>query len=224
MEYVENVYILHSHRKSIAIEIQRDGKVLVRAPLRTPQARIEALLIEKKNWIEEKLALCRQMQDQIPIHTYSPGETFPFLGIWHPLKLVDRTRPALILAEAFELSKGSQPRAREVFIHWYRSEAARIFQERTSIWSAACGLKPSALGLSSARTRWGSCASNGKINLTWRLVMAPLSILDYVVVHELAHLKVKNHSKTFWDLVKSHLPDYQSRRKWLKENGFRLDL
>lgn len=170
------------------------------------------------------MALTRQIQTQIPTHTYEPGETFPFLGVWYPLKLVDRNRPVLFLDGGFELSRSGKPRAHEIFTAWYRHEAARLFQERISFWSAATGLQPTGLGLSSAHTRWGSCGPTGKINLTWRLVMAPVPVVDYVVVHELAHLKVKNHSKTFWNLLQAYLPDYQQRRKWLNDNGLRLDL
>jgi predicted metal-dependent hydrolase len=224
MESVQNVTIIRSRRKSIAIEIQRDGKVLIRAPLRASQSRIDALLIEKNAWIAEKLALSRQMQAQIPNHAFDPGETFPYLGVWYPLKLVDHHRPALSLGVGFELARTAQSRAHEIFTAWYRREAARLFQERISYWSAETGLHPGGFGLSSARTRWGSCGPTGKINLTWRLVMAPLPVVDYVVVHEITHLKVKNHSKNFWNLLSTFLPDYLQRRKWLNDNGLRLDL
>jgi predicted metal-dependent hydrolase len=221
---VQNVWILRSRRKSIAIEIQRDGKILVRAPLHAAQTRIEALLIEKKAWIEAKLALIGQIQAQVPVHSFQPGDTFPYLGVWYALKLVERSRPILLLDGTFQLSKSAQPAAREAFEAWYRREAARLFQERVAFWSAATGLTPSRLRLSSARSRWGSCSSSGNINLAWRLVMAPLEVIDYVVVHELAHLKVKNHSKTFWNLVQIHMPNYAAHRKWLKDHGLRLEL
>ncbi len=221
---MHEVTILRSRRKSLAIEIQRDGKILVRAPLRTAQSRIEALLREKNAWIEQKLAMVRQLQTQIPSHSFVSGEAFLYLGIRYPLRLVDRTRPALVLDGAFELAKGSYPRARDVFQAWYRNAAASYFQERMAVWSTRTGLDPTALGISSARTRWGSCSPSGKINLTWRLVMAPPAAIDYVIVHELAHLRVKNHSRSFWDLVRVFLPDYPAQRKWLKENGQQLDL
>ena len=221
---VKNLTILHSKRKTISIEIQAGGKIVVRAPYRTSQARIDALLVEKKAWIEEKLASALQLQDQVPVHAFKAGETFPYLGTWTPLRLVERAKPVLSLNGAFELAKSAQPRAREVFTAWYQTEAARLFSERLALWSAKTGLVPSGLGLSSARTRWGSCSPNGKINLTWRLVMAPLAVIDYVVVHELVHIKVKNHSNNFWNLVQLYLPDALARRKWLNENGLRLDL
>lgn len=85
-------------------------------------------------------------------------------------------------------------------------------------------VRPEKLRISSARTRWGSCSAKGTISLTWRLVMAPPEILDYVIVHELAHLKVKNHSSAFWKVVETYLPGYQNQRKWLKQNGHTLDL
>ena len=220
---MQSVQILRSRRKTLAIEVHLDGNVLVRAPLRTSQKRIDALLKGKQTWIDQKLA---QVSARIktPIHHFSPGELFPYLGKWYPLELVDRSLPALELETSFLLSRSEEPKARQVFTDWYRKEASRIFTDCLRQWSQRTGLIPSRLSLSSARTRWGSCGPSGSINLTWRLVMAPLPAIDYVIVHELAHLVIKNHSRSFWSEVEKHLPVYRVARCWLKENGHRLDI
>ena len=96
--------------------------------------------------------------------------------------------------------------------------------ERVAFFARSQDVKPGKLCISSARTRWGSCSAKGTLSFTWRLVMAPLDIIDYVVVHELCHLKEMNHSRAFWERVETILPDYKRRRKWLKENGGALRL
>jgi hypothetical protein len=104
-----------------------------------------------------------------------------------------------------------------------RSEAARLIQERVAIYSEKLQLFPKKVIIKNQRQRWGSCsARTGSLNINWRLVMAPPEVLDYVVVHELSHIKHPNHSRSFWSLVAQFIPDYKTRRKWLREHGGRL--
>ncbi len=222
---MQNVRILRSRRKTLSIEVHPDGSVVVRAPLRASQARIDAVLKERQAWIESKQTLVTQRAAETPNHHFTPAETFPYMGIWYPLEYVVQARPALKLQQqTFRLAQSALPKAREVFTHWYMQEARRVFGERMAFWQAKTGLHPLSLSLSSARTRWGSCSSIGRINLTWRLIMAPLEVIDYVIVHELAHLKVKNHSAIFWMEVEKHFPNFKTQRDWLKTNGIRLNL
>jgi len=219
-----SVQILRSRRKTLAIEVHLDGRVLVRAPLRTSQRRIDALIKDKQAWIDQKLIQAQSIGRQNPVHLFSVGEQFPYLGAWYPLELVQRSLPTLELATSFRLSAAAVPSARQVFTEWYRKQAAKVFSERYDFWVQHTGLAPTHLSLSSARTRWGSCGPSGSINLTWRLVMAPLASIDYVIVHELSHLVIKNHSRFFWSEVEKHMPDYRQARDWLKKNGHRLDI
>ena len=99
-----------------------------------------------------------------------------------------------------------------------------MLTERVEFFAHAQGFKVKKIRISSARTRWGSCSAKGTLSFTWRLVMAPPDVIDYVVVHELCHLKELNHSKAFWAQVEAILPDYKTRRKWLKDNGAKLHL
>ena len=216
--------LIRSKRKTVAIEIHPDRTVLVRAPLRAHRAALDALVAEKQAWIDRKLEEMSLARPQAPLHQYVSGEAFPYLGIWYALALVERIRPAIELDGSFNLAKNSLPRAAAVFTAWYRRQALEIFAERVAAWSRVMDLHPSRIRISSARTRWGSCSSRGSISLTWRLVMAPPEIIDYVVVHELAHLKERNHSAAFWKLVAAFMPDYAQKRRWLKENGRRFDL
>lgn len=113
--------------------------------------------------------------------------------------------------------------SREKMVVWYRKQAREILTQRMKHWSTLSGWQFKSMSINSARTRWGSCGPKNSINLSWRLVMAPMHVVDYVVVHELAHTVVKNHSRKFWDAVAGVLPDYKERRRWLRENEGRME-
>jgi predicted metal-dependent hydrolase len=220
---MQKVRIIRSKRKTLSIEVHPDGEVLIRAPLRLPKKMIDRVLEEKHDWVRRKLADFENQRAGQPLRNFNPGETFPFLGQRYPLHLRDRARPALALENGcFLLARGALEQAEEVFERWYRAEAQRVFAERLAYYSALTGLQPERLRLSSARTRWGSCSTSGTLSLNWRLILAPPTILDYVILHELAHMKIKNHQRAFWELVEKMLPDYAARRKWLKDYGHQL--
>ena len=213
--------LVRSRRKTVAIIVERSGAVVVRAPLRTPKARIEEIVAQKEKWIVRKQAQAQQQQAQQQTHRYEDGEQFYYLGKAYPLKLVDRQRRPLALeGDQFTMNRSRQAQAEQIFTAWYRQQAHIILPIRVAQYAGTSGLgTPVRLRITSARTRWGSCGSKGSINFSWRLVMAPLPVIDYVVVHELAHLKELNHSKAFWALVKGVLPDYKGRHRWMKNNG-----
>jgi predicted metal-dependent hydrolase len=112
----------------------------------------------------------------------------------------------------------------KLFTAWYKQQARWVLAKRVEWFASRCKFTYTQVRISSAHTRWGSCSSRGTLSFTWRLVMAPLEVVDYVVVHELAHLRVKNHSPAFWKEVEAILPDYKARQKWLKTNGKLLTL
>jgi hypothetical protein len=122
------------------------------------------------------------------------------------------------------LPKSALPQAREHFTAWYKLQARQLIEERVRYFAARFGLHYSRVRITSARTRWGSCSSRGTLSFTWRLVMAPPAAIDYVVVHELAHLLVRNHSPAFWRKLEELLPDYRPPQQWLKQNGHLLIL
>ena len=217
--------LIRSDRKTIAILVRRDGTVIVRAPHRATNQQIMGFVEQKRAWIEEKLLQASQRTAQAAPRAFAAGERFRYLGGEYPLEIVRRARPALSFDGAcFTLAESSLPRARETFEAWYRAEARRVISERAQVLAAHHRLAYSKIKITSARTRWGSCSSLGTLSFTWRLVMAPLPVIDYVIIHELAHLVERNHSKRFWDRVKAMLPDYAKHVRWLKENGFHLSL
>jgi predicted metal-dependent hydrolase len=215
--------IIRSKRRTIAIIVHRDGRVVVRAPLKTPEALIRAFIESKSGWIEEKKALAAK-HVALPVKKYTGGEKFLLLGREIPLRVVDKQKTALKFQDEFFLSKTAFPKAQALFTKWYQARAREILTERVELYARQFGLKYEKIRISSARTRWGSCSSRGTLSFTWRLVMAPLDVVDYVVIHELAHLKVKDHSPKFWAEVERMQPDFKRRRAWLKKNGRFLTL
>ena len=122
------------------------------------------------------------------------------------------------------LPKDRTSEAAKLIKKWYRDEAQKVFEERVKYYAFVTGLQYKSVRASAAARRWGSCGVNGTLNLSWRLVMAPLRVIDSVVVHELVHTEFRNHSKGFWARVRKIMPDYDQQKKWLKENQRILEI
>jgi hypothetical protein len=215
--------LIRSKRRTIALIIERDGSFTVRAPLRAPNAAIETFIQQKADWITRTREKIKNVQPVLA-KQYADGEKFLFLGSSFDLKLVGLQKPWLRFENGFTLHRAVQEKGEQVFTRWYKERAFEIISERVKQYSQKYNFTPKQVKISSAKTRWGSCSPNGTLNFTWRLVMAPLEVIDYVVVHELTHLRVKNHSSKFWKAVESIYPEYKKQRKWLKENGEKLNL
>ena len=227
--------LIRTKRRSIALIVQRDGTLVVRAPLRASLHKIEELVSLKADWIRQKQALARRLPAPAP-HRFLPGETFWYLGKIYPLQInIDftthlpwRAVPGQVCGEnSFVLNQGALPKAKEHFTAWYKAQARRVIEERVQWFAARYGLHQKTgkrVRITSARTRWGSCSASGALSFTWRLVMAPPAAIDYVVAHELAHLLVRNHSPAFWRKLGELLPDYRTPQQWLKQNGHLLTL
>lgn len=173
--------LIRSARKTVAIQITRQGEVIVRAPRQCPLSFIESFLTDKRPWIERKQQEIKQREE---MHEDEPD--------------LART-----------------PAEEQV----YRAQAAEIFARKAAYYAARMGVTYQRIAIRDQKTRWGSCSSRGNLNFNWRLVLAPVPVLDYVVIHELAHRREMNHSPRFWSIVAEMMPDYQMHRKWLRDHG-----
>ena len=216
--------LVRTRRKTIALVVERDGGLTVRAPLRMTDTHIREFVDSHRDWIVKNQAKAR-LHAPPPPKKFTDGETFLYLGKSLPLSIVRAQRPALTLERSgFRLAKSFLPKAEQVFIRWYKKQALEVFTERVEMLGKRYGFNYQKIRISSARTRWGSCSARGTLSFTWRLVMAPLEIVDYVVIHELVHTEIKNHSKVFWKRIGEILPDHKTRIRWLKQNGKFLTL
>jgi predicted metal-dependent hydrolase len=214
--------LVRSKRKTLSLIVETDGTLTVRAPLRMKEADIRRFIDVKSDWIKRKQAHV-QKEAYVP-RRYADGETFLYLGKEVPLRLVPDRNPALVMDSVFKLARSAQLRAAPVFEDWYKKQARTVLTERVEFYARKYGFNLERIRISAARTRWGSCSVKKTLSFSWRLVMAPPEIIDYVVVHELCHLKELNHSGSFWAQVGLILPDFKARRKWLKQNGANLRL
>jgi predicted metal-dependent hydrolase len=178
---------------------------------------IEDLIREKEGWVRKKLAEMRQ-RPQATVHTYEEGEIFYFLGRPYPLRFVEGMGGKIERSDRLLVCSTLKPDARNQLKRWYMAEAKKEIHARCMWFSMMTGYTPASLRITDARQRWGSCTSKGGLNFSWCLIQAPLEIVDYVIVHELVHLKQHDHSPKFWAKVKEVMPDYERRRKWLREN------
>lgn len=220
---IEPYKLIRSKRRTIALMISADATVVVRAPAHVPLDTIEQFVGRNTGWIQRTLARL-QKRPQVRQKQFVSGEEFLFLGEFYPLEVQNDTGQPLYLRDGFILNAKEQSRGRELFIGWYKKEAKKIIAARVEWWAQRFGLAYQSVNITCANRRWGSCAPNDRLNFSWRLVMAPISVIDYVVVHELAHITHKNHSRRFWSRVKAMYPGHKAAKTWLRENEGMLNL
>jgi predicted metal-dependent hydrolase len=213
-------------RKTISLHIKEDGKIVIYTPYRTPKWEIEKFIQEKQSWIVEKISEKEKRMKEAE-KAFLPGEKFLYLGEWYPLEMQEPSNkePPLTLAFGkFILNDDRIGEARNLFCDWYKREAKEKIKERVDYYSRRFRLVPEGIKITSARSRWGSCSRDNRLSFSWRIIMASLSVIDYILIHELVHIREKNHSKKFWNYLESVLPDYRKHRYWLRENGHFLQL
>lgn len=210
--------IIRSKRKSIALVVTRDARLVVRAPLLASRRHIEKLVSEKSDWILKRVVEAMSNRHKTKPKKFISGEKFLYLGKMYELQIVDDPKDFLKLGDKFFLSFGNRKQAKQIFIDWYKKSAKKIIPERVDLYASRHGFKYIKIRITSAQGRWGSCSHRGNLNFSWRLIMAPLEVIDYVIIHELAHLKHRNHSKKFWADVEVHCPNHKEHKKWLREN------
>jgi len=220
--------VIRTGRRTMAIQIDPYKGVIVRVPRQTRDSEIRHLLEKKTSWINKHLALAVQRASEIPRHNFMSGDIFLFRGEEYSLVFEPARKNHIKIAGHYIIVglKPDTPRERipEILKKWYIAQARKIFNERVLVYSRGLGVQPSRISIRSQSKRWGSCSTRGNLNFNWKLVMAPPPILDYVVVHELCHLKHPNHQPEFWKMLGNIMPDYAVHRDWLKQNGHKLGL
>ncbi|AQS60631.1 M48 family metallopeptidase [Desulforamulus ferrireducens] len=214
--------------KNVRLTINSPEMLEVVVPMRYPQDQLEALLKTKQNWILEKLNWFSQRLEQKPKNNPEETPTVLFLGKGYRLvKVLQPGSPQVELVGdkmIVMFPQQKQVKIHDILVGWLRCQARRVINQRLQQYSKLLNVQYNQVFIKDQKTRWGSCSSGGNLNFNYRLVMAPLTVIDYLVVHELAHLREMNHSKQYWQLVESVCPDYRLHRQWLKEHGDELTL
>jgi predicted metal-dependent hydrolase len=217
MEKKTTYKLLRSNRKTIAIHITKEGEVQVRAPFKAKQKDIDDFVTLKRDWIERHLRRIKEAQGSRLNFELNYGNQLRLMG--KKILLVARKGDKVGFdGQCFYLPPNFPPcEIKKVVISLYKQIAKQVLTDRTFAYAGELGVMPTAVKVNSAKTRWGSCSSKSSINYSWRLIMATNEIIDYVIVHELAHINELNHSPQFWAIVEYILPDYKKRQKKLKE-------
>ncbi len=214
--------VIRTNRKSIAIIVENDGSLTIRAPKRVSDSVIQKFIAQNTEWIQKTQV---KMRNKMPsAHRFEDGEQFFYLGARYPLRLVDVQKPALIFNNGFILDRKFRSEARQIFQKWYQREARKVITERVQKAASLLKYDYSRIRITSARTRWGSCSSRKTLSFSYRLIMAPINVIDSVIIHELVHLEFPNHSTDFYRRLEQHMPDYREYRNWLRENGHQFNL
>ena len=216
--------ITRSNRKTLSLSILKDGQIIVKAPTKMSGSAIEKFIYEKQDWIKQKLAFIennRQKYDDIISY-----KKFLLFGNRYELKLADvktiqtsQTQMCIYMPKTV-----TQDKMFTKLKNWYKKTAKNILEERVNYISNLVKLQPNSIKITDSKGRWGACNSKGNISFNFRVVMLEPAVIDYVIVHELCHLVEMNHSKKFWSLVNSFLPNAPELKNKIKEYGFLLSL
>lgn len=206
--------LIRSRRRTLAICIERDGGVTVRAPLHMAKSIVEGFVAEKADWIKEKSSLMAEREARRKNFCVQEGDTLPLLGREYPVMFGESVA---FDGSCFTVCSGNYETMKPQLVGLYHSLAEKFISERVSRFSRSTGWIPSGVRIGAANTSWGFCSGKNSLNFTWKLITAPPELVDYVVVHELAHTVEHNHSARFWKLVERVLPDYKQRRARLRD-------
>ena len=244
--------LIRSRRKTASIYIERDGKVSVLVPEKLTARQVDDILESKRKWIYQSLAEWQDLNSNRIQRDYVNGEGFLYLGRSYRLKLVSDLPEPLMLKDGHFLMQASRgrepsggsvidqkshdsrsqrstrivtaPDADAVFREFYRAKGAIRIPPRVEYFQSKMGVKSKSIKIMDLKHRWASCTASGNLNFHWKCMMAPLTIIDYIVVHELAHLIHPNHSAAFWSELDKVMPDFEERKAWLRDNGAGMDL
>jgi len=215
--------VIRSKRKSIALVVTPEANLVIRAPMKVSLDYINELVGKNLRWIDRKIQEVKS-KPRILAKNFIDGEKFLYLGKPYPLRITDGRKLPFSFENEFVMDRIYQSIARKLFIDWYKKEAKKVISKRVRFYSKLTSLKYKKIRITNANSRWGSCSAKSNLNFTWRLIMAPLLVIDYVVIHELVQLEHLNHSCRFWQKVKTILPDYETSKKWLKHNRYLLKI
>lgn len=217
-------------RRTTDIVIERNGVITVRPPQRMTPEQVDETVLSRRMWIYRHLAEWRDLNASSVRREWVNGETFLYLGSCYRLQLVDNQAEALKLKDGRfclrrDVAKGDGPLgAHQAFQDFYVRKGLPRLEGRVADYAAKVGVSAGQLQVKDLGYRWASCTPRGDLHFHWKCLMAPLTIVDYIIVHELCHLHHRDHSEAFWNEVDKVLPDYRQRKAWLRARGAELDL
>lgn len=222
--------VIFRKRKTIEISVEPPEAITVVSPPDTPEHVIIEKTKSKAEWIVQKLYSFKDMQYQKINREFVNGESFMYLGRNYSLQIIvdpniKKPEVKLYRSKFYVTAPNKDTEAIEkVMEQWYRQKTKEKVEKRVRYYQRFFNMNPTDIKVKEQQKRWGSCTSKNELLFNWRCVMARSDAVDYIVVHEMCHLYHKNHSKEFWELLGSVMPDYEVRKEWLKNYGVRMDL
>jgi len=225
MKYSDIIFNLQRNkRKTVSIYVEPTGEINVLAPEKISEDDLNQIIEKKRYWIHKSLLEMELLNETKVEREIKNGEGFLYLGKSYKLKILKNLKTPLTLRQGrFYLDKDSSINAQKHFKEFYKNKGRIHISARIEYFKNKIGVNPPQLRVMELGNRWGSC-SGRYINFHWKVMMAPMKIIDYVIVHELAHLIETNHTDKFWELVESVIPDYKQKKEWLKTNGANLNI
>jgi predicted metal-dependent hydrolase len=208
-------------RKKLTITVERDRTIIVHAPQGTSEEVVRRVVDAKRQWILAKLRHPQKYQERphAPGKEVVNGESAPYLGTEYRIEVTETASGEIEFSHIFMVPAAHQAERREVLRDWYRARAREKILPRVEQHARELGVRFTAAKIVDSRYRWGSCTVNDNVNFNWRLIKAPMFVIDYVIVHELAHLIEANHTSRFWSIVRANTPRMDKAKAWLKEHG-----
>tara|TARA_R110002073_G_scaffold312586_4_gene484123 strand:+ start:26033 stop:26713 length:681 start_codon:yes stop_codon:yes gene_type:complete len=220
-----DITIQKSKRKTVSIFIERDGSVSARVPETLSNEEVKDIIKAKEYQIFKNLAEWIQLNENAVEREYVNGQSFLYLGRNYRLKLVnEKLDEVRFIKNTFFLNKQDKHKAKELFVQFYKDKLNSKIHPIIERYKNQLDVQPNQIKVMELQNRWASCMQNGNVNFHWKCAMAPIDVLHYIVVHELAHLIHNNHTQAFWNEVDKILPNYDEQVNWLKINGAGMSL
>ena len=210
-----------SKRRKLTITVERDRSVIVHAPESTSAETIREVVESKRQWIYEKTTHAQKYEERShpPGKELVSGESALYLGHEYQVEVIPTDSTEIRFEQRFFIPASLAGERRSVLRNWYVNRAKERILPKVKSIAAMLGVEFAGAKIVDSRFRWGSCTVKSNVNLNWRLIKAPMFVIDYVIVHELAHLLEANHTPRFWNIVRTHAPRMEKARSWLRENG-----
>lgn len=217
-------------RRTTDIVIERDGVISVRPPSRMTPEQVDATVLSRRMWIYRNLAEWRDLNASRVVREWVNGELFLYLGSHYRLLLVANQDEILKLKDGrfcllrSVVDQGGEEGAHQAFQDFYQQKGRERLSKRVATLAAKVGVRPGRVVVKELGYRWASCTADGSLYFHWKCMMAPATVIDYIVAHELCHIRHRDHSAAFWNEIDKILPNYTERKEWLRRHGARLDL
>ena len=212
-------------RKTLSIFIERDGSIRVLAPAKASDEKIENAIKANEYQIFKKLAKWKELNQGKVTRQFVNGQSFLYLGKNYRLSIVENQEVPLTLTSGnFRLDKKQLSKAEKVFKEFYRNKAEKKIADRLKLIGKKFSTKPTSVKVMDLQNRWASWTPSNGLNFHWKVVMAPVPVIDYIITHEMVHLKYPSHSPEFWNELDKKMPNFREYEQWLKLNGVKLAL